>query len=227
MYKPRMVKQKLCDNCLVPKYIEVYRDIYIILFSLNFIAFKIITRMSQMFVGFGLLCKTSHISSSEFRSLCVSPSRHSSLCAHEANAGLTSDRGDAGGQVLLEGVLVCLRLLRLRQDVVARVGQVGDLDLLCLRHLQFIQAFRVAAFLWLHPGPDALPPPEDQRHSVTDGLGHDLEIVLVEKPRVNLQRSTHLARSWAHGWARTQAHKRYLKPLPNKENILLKQHRFI
>lgn len=160
--------------------------------------------LSQIFVGFELLCKNHPHQFTWAQVIVGFPLRPSSLCAHEANTGLTGDRGDAGGQVLLEGVLVRLWLLRLWQDVVARVGQVGDLHLLCLRRLRLVQALRVTALLRLHPGPDALPPPEDQRHSVTDGLGHDLEIVLMEKARVNLQRNTHLARSWARGW---HAHK--------------------
>lgn len=107
---------------------------------------------------------------------------------------LTGNRGDAGGQVLLEGVLVSLGLLGLGQDVVARVGQVGDLDVLWLRGLGALRALRVPALLRLHPGPDPLPPPQDQSHTVTDGLGHDLEVTLVEEPRVDLQGRTRLAR---------------------------------
>lgn len=134
------------------------------------------------------------------------PLGHSSPCAHRVSTGLTRDGGDAGGQVLLEGVLVRLRLLGLRQDVVPRVGKVGDLDLLCLRRLQLLQALRVPPLLRLHPRPDPLPPPEDQRYSVAYGLGHDLEIVLVEKSRVNLERRHMLSKVPCTWLGTTRAH---------------------
>lgn len=76
------------------------------------------------------------------------------------------------------------------------MGQVGDLHvLLCWRCPGPVPSLGVTALLRLHARPDALPAPQDQRHAVTDGLGHDLEIVLVEEARVDLQGSTHSARA--------------------------------
>lgn len=84
---------------------------------------------------------------------------HSSSCTYEVNMRLTCNRCDAGGQVLLKGVLVCLRLLRLRQDMVTGVRKVCDLNLLCLWGLQLLQAFRISTFLWLYSRPNSLSSP--------------------------------------------------------------------
>lgn len=83
----------------------------------------------------------------ELRSSLIFTLGHSSPRAHKTNTRLTCNRRDAGGQVLLKGMLVRLRLLRLRQDMVTSVRKVGDLDLLSMRCLQLLQTFRVPTFL--------------------------------------------------------------------------------
>lgn len=171
--------------------------------------------------GVGAQCKPTHISPCGRRSEWVSPSDTHPHVPRPSTA-LTGNRGDAGGQVLLERVLVGLGLLGLRQDVVARVGQVGDLDVLRLRGAGPVPGVGVTALLRLHARPDALAAPQDQRHAVPDGLGHDLQVVLVEKPRVNLQGSTLSAGSRHTGTSSQQRKHLFETTLIDRDLFLLR-----
>lgn len=60
---------------------------------------------------------------------------------------------------------------------------VGHLDLQgSVRAPGLVRAAWVSLFLGLQCWPDPLSPPLDQCHTVTNRLGHDLHITLMEEP---------------------------------------------
>lgn len=96
--------------------------------------------------------------------------------------------GQGGGTDWQRGgqVLVSLRLLRLRRP---GLGVVGHLRLQGHGWAPgLVRAAGVLLFLGLQRRPDPLPPPLDQGHTVTDGLGYNFHVTLVEESRLNLQR---------------------------------------
>ena len=95
-------------------------------------------------------------------------------------AALTGQGGGAGRQRRGEEVLVGLGLLQLWRP---SLRVVGHLDLQgCGWAPGLVRAAGVPLLLGLQRWPDPLPPPLDQCHAVTDGLGHNLHIALMEKP---------------------------------------------
>ena len=94
-------------------------------------------------------------------------------------AALTGQGGGAGRQRGGEEVLVGLGLLRLWQP---GLRVVGHLDLQGRgRAPGLVRAAELPLLLGLQCWPDPLSPPLDQCHTVTDGLGHNLHVTLMEK----------------------------------------------
>ena len=103
-------------------------------------------------------------------------------------AALTGQGGSASRQHGGEEVLVSLKLLGLQWPslcVISHLDLKGHMQALGL-----VRAAWVLLLLGLQHWPDPLPPPLDQCHAVTDGLGHNLHIALMEETRINLQRKS-------------------------------------
>lgn len=84
-------------------------------------------------------------------------------------------------------MLVGLWLLGLWWPGLPSLCMVGHLDLQGHRRTPgLVRAAHILLLLGLQCRPDPLPPPLDQRHTVTDRLGHDLDVTLVEESRLNL-----------------------------------------
>lgn len=110
-------------------------------------------------------------------------------------AALTGQGGGAGRQRGEEEVLVSLGFLGLRWP---RLCVIGHLNLQGhVQALGLVGAAGVPLLLGLQCWPDPLPPPLDQCHTVTDRLGHNLHITLMEEPRLNLQREL-ICHYWDH-----------------------------